>query len=159
MNTLPPQVDDSMADREDFCKYYPGRLQDFFINDCCWCFWEVDVTRLFVVLQFLGVIVMSSCGSRQKDSDDPNVNGKNMINGEDNRVPVVNSSALPASAIGRLVAKLPQGGFYGCTGTLVAADLALTAGHCVMNEDGSLRSQEIRFFRAVTSAPQTFESG
>ncbi len=82
-----------------------------------------------------------------------------VVIGEDDRVPVVNTSALPAAAIGRLVAKLPQGGFYGCTGTMVAANLVLTAGHCVLNDDGSLKSHEIRFFRAITSEPQSFESG
>ncbi len=101
-------------------------------------------------LSILVTILVSACGVKSSESK--------VINGVDDRNSIELSSPLPSHVVGRLVAKMEGNMFYTCTASFISANLVLTAGHCVMNEDGGLRSQEIRFFPGVFSKP-AWDSG
>jgi V8-like Glu-specific endopeptidase len=72
---------------------------------------------------------------------------------DDQRLPLDLTTDLPLKAVGRIGAALPNRQYYGCTGSFIARNLVLTAAHCVLNDDGSTRSENVRFFSAAVRTP------
>ena len=73
----------------------------------------------------------------------------NSIIGEDGREPIDFPEALPSKAIGLLRYKGPNGKNYSATGFLVADDLVLTAGHCLISAEKGGAASEITFSPAA----------
>ena len=103
----------------------------------------------------LAALVFSACGSLSFSDQ----GGSKNESSDDQRLPLDLTTDLPLKAVGRIVAALPNGQYYGCTGSFIARNLVLTAAHCVLNDDGSMRSENVRFFPAVVGTPESFESG
>ena len=89
---------------------------------------------------------MSACGTDPRSD----FAGRNVF-GEDQRR-ALTSREWPWRTIGRLT------GNGSCTATLVAADLVLTAAHCVL-EDGKLTGQPIRYYPHMVDGQSLWESG
>lgn len=94
----------------------------------------------------------------------------------ENRILIPNTTASPWRALTKLYMTFPSGQMYSCSGTLIAAQYVLTAGHCIYNPTeggwakkvevipglngiykpyGSAFSTKIRTFVAWTSAQDT----
>ncbi len=70
--------------------------------------------------------------------------GERNIHGEDERTPVLNTSVAPYSSIGYLSG--------GCTGTLIAPNAVLTAGHCLYNY------KDKKFITSLDFSPQVYDN-
>lgn len=68
--------------------------------------------------------------------------------GIDNRTPMT-SRKYPWSAVGRIIATKADGRNYGCTGTLIDANLVLTNAHCVIDPKTGKLSTRIQFLPNV----------
>jgi V8-like Glu-specific endopeptidase len=68
--------------------------------------------------------------------------------GIDNRI-AMTSRKYPWSAIGRIIGTTADGGNYGCTGTLIDANLVLTNAHCVIDPKTRKVSTRIQFIPNV----------
>jgi V8-like Glu-specific endopeptidase len=107
---------------------------------------------LNAVLVFMTSLILS-CGVSPSNSE------LDVVNGDDNRVSLSVRTSLPIASVGRLVTKLDGNQFYTCTASFIARDLVLTAAHCLLNEDGTFRSNATRFFPNIFEKPSSFEAG
>lgn len=89
---------------------------------------------------------------RPSDNESPSIRRGNqellIQPDKDRRTPisVPSPSNLPWKSVGKLEIDFPNGKTYVGTGTLIAPDLVLTAGHCLYQDSKGGLAKEIRFF-------------
>ena len=92
---------------------------------------EKNAKRIIVLC--VSTLSLLACGKTSEPSQ------TQAIFGEDDQVAAAFEKVYPWSTIGFLDPS-------GCTGTLVAPDLVLTAAHCVFDNDGNLEADEFTFY-------------
>jgi V8-like Glu-specific endopeptidase len=84
--------------------------------------------------------------------------GPESVCGRDDRVEVVNTTAVPWRWICKLLIKFPNGAGGGCTGWFIGPKAVMTAGHCVFSKANGGWAKQIEVIPGMRGTIRPFQS-